>query len=145
MAESSDNQLNWVNWLTVTAEMSLSDATHYSNNFTNYGIHNLKYLQDAIRLDENFLTSSDIGMKKGHAIRVKSLIMALSPRANDASHVPPAEGIGQVKVSSGSSILLPGNKDIMTSFERWLSRLPKVLLGLFDVNMQCMVDWQPLM
>ena len=62
MAEFSDNQFSWVNWLTVTAKIPLADATLYSNSFMNYGADSVQDLLDAVGLDENFLTSTSFGL-----------------------------------------------------------------------------------
>ena len=110
MAEFSDNQFSWVNWLTVTAKIPLADATLYSNSFMNYGADSVQDLLDAVGLDGNFLTSTSFGLKTGHVTKIRQALKALSPRINEATHAPPVEVIGQVNVSSGASILLPGKQ-----------------------------------
>ena len=112
MAEFSDNQFSWVNWLTTTTEIPLADATVYSNNLMNYGVETLEHLQNELNRGGNFLVSPDIGVKKGHANRIKDALTPSTPQepTNPLPVTAMPAVVSQAKALTSSSILLPGRQ-----------------------------------
>ena len=94
-----NSSFSWIDWLTNTAHIPREDAVRYAERLVDYGADSVEDLRSETNRNENLLISPKIGMKEGHANKVK---VALTPATLPLPPIPPQAhpspeigGIGQ--------------------------------------------------